>query len=143
MTAGDIPLTAGLPDQGFEGRFVGYSLYDALVGWDLSRSDVAADIKPGLATGWHIDPANNRRWIFELRHGVKFHDGSSCTAADVVWNFDRFTKESAPQFNARQFTFARNPSGTGALPLLAHGAGRAPGTREERRILGHRAHPAS
>ncbi|PZW50913.1 ABC-type transport system substrate-binding protein [Humitalea rosea] len=113
MTAGDIPLTAGIPDQGFEGwRFVGYSLYDALVSWDLSRSDVAADIKPGLATGWHVDPANSRRWIFELRHGVKFHDGSPFTAADVVWNFDRFTKESAPQFNARQFAFARGYLGS-------------------------------
>lgn len=32
MTAGDIPVTTGNPDQGFEGyRFVGYNLYDALV----------------------------------------------------------------------------------------------------------------
>ncbi|MBE9607126.1 ABC transporter substrate-binding protein [Acetobacteraceae bacterium H6797] len=108
MTAGDIPLTAGIPDQGFEGwRFVGYNLYDSLVLWDLSRSDVIADIKPGLASSWHIDPNNSRRWIFELRKDVKFHDGSPLTAADIVWNFERFTKESAPQFNARQFAFAR------------------------------------
>ena len=38
MTAGDIPVTTGNPDQGFEGyRFVGYNLYDAgpacVVGW--------------------------------------------------------------------------------------------------------------
>ena len=58
MTAGDIPITTGTPDQGFEGlRFVGWSLYDALVGWDLSKRDAASDIKPGLATEWHIDPA--------------------------------------------------------------------------------------
>jgi ABC-type transport system substrate-binding protein len=108
MTAGDIPLTAGIPDQGFEGwRFVGYNLYDALVLWDLSRSDVAADIRPGLATSWRIDPNNNLRWIFELRRDVKFHDGSPLTAADIVWNFERFTREGAPQFNARQFAFAR------------------------------------
>ncbi|MBL6081373.1 ABC transporter substrate-binding protein [Belnapia sp. T18] len=108
MTAGDIPLTAGIPDQGFEGwRFVGYNLYDALVSWDLSRSDVIADIKPGLASSWAIDPANNRRWLFTLRRDVKFHDGSPLTAADIVWNFERFTKEGAPQFNARQFAFAR------------------------------------
>jgi peptide/nickel transport system substrate-binding protein len=108
MTAGDVPLTAGIPDQGFEGwRFVGYNLYDALVSWDLSRSDVAADIKPGLATEWHIDPANSRRWLFTLRRDVKFHDGSPFTADDVVWNFGRFAQEGAPQFNARQFAFAR------------------------------------
>jgi len=108
MTAGDIPLTAGMPDQGFEGwRFVGYNLYDSLVLWDLSRGDRAADIKPGLAESWEIDPNNNRRWIFKIRRGVTFHDGSPLTAADIVWNFQRFTVESAPQFNARQFAFAR------------------------------------
>ena len=38
MTAGDIPITTGIPDQGSEGvRFVGYSLYDALVLFDKRR----------------------------------------------------------------------------------------------------------
>jgi hypothetical protein len=41
MTAADIPLTTGQPDQGFEGfRFAGYTIYDALVNWDLSKADV-------------------------------------------------------------------------------------------------------
>lgn len=117
MTAGDIPLTAGIPDQGFEGwRFVGYNLYDSLTLWDLSRSDVVADIRPGLATEWRIDPENNRRWLFTIRRDVRFHDGSPLTAADIVWNFDRFTKESAPQFNARQFAFARPISAISRVP---------------------------
>ena len=51
MTAGDMPVTTGNPDQGFEGfRFVGYNLYDALSTWDLSKRDKPSDIKPGLAT---------------------------------------------------------------------------------------------
>jgi len=50
MTAGDIPDWTGQPDQGFEGyRFVGWSLYDALVNWDLSRSDREAPLTQGLA----------------------------------------------------------------------------------------------
>ena len=62
MTAGDIPITTGIPDQGSEGvRFVGYSLYDALVLFDLSKSDKASDIRPGLATSWQIDPENPKR----------------------------------------------------------------------------------
>ena len=53
MTAADIPLTTGQPDQGFEGyRFAGYTIYDGLVNWDLSKADTLADIKPGLATEW-------------------------------------------------------------------------------------------
>lgn len=112
MTAGDIPVTIGQPDQGFEGyRFVGYSLYDALVLWDLSRSDVSADLRPGLATAWEVDPADTRRWIITLRQGVKWHDGCDFKAQDVLWNFDRISKESAPQFHPKQFAHIRNRTG--------------------------------
>src|ERR1700674_932593 len=87
MTAGDIPDWTGQPDQGFEGyRFVGWSLYDALINWDLSRSDVEASLTPGLATKWSIDPADNRRWIIELRKGAKFHDRCDLDADLVVWD---------------------------------------------------------
>lgn len=107
MTAGDIPVTSGNPDQGFEGfRFVALNLYDALINWDLSRSDRPSTIKPGLATEWHVDPANPRRWLFTLRQGVKFHDGCPFTADDVVWNFGRYD-EKAPQWNPQQFALSR------------------------------------
>jgi len=76
MTAGDLPTTTGNPDQGFEGfRFVGWNLYDALINWDLSQGDRASDIKPGLATEWHIDPANHKRWIFTLDVVVRMLGG--------------------------------------------------------------------
>jgi len=94
MTAGDIPDWTGQPDQGFEGyRFVGWSLYDALINWDLSRSDREAGLTPGLATKWTIDPGNNKRWIIELRKGVKFHDGCDLTADLVVWNIHRLVDD--------------------------------------------------
>lgn len=109
MTAGDVPSTIGQPDQGFEGyRFVGYSLYDPLILWDLSRADVVADLRPGLATSWAVDPADPRRWILQLRQGVKWHDGCDFTAADVVWNFARVTDEKAPQFHPKQFALIRD-----------------------------------
>jgi peptide/nickel transport system substrate-binding protein len=108
MTAGDLPITTGIPDQGFEGfRFVAFSLYDALVGWDLSKFDKAAEVKLGLATSWEIDPANHRRWIFKLRESVAFHDGCPFTADDVVWNLTRYTDNKAPQFDTYQFALTR------------------------------------
>src|SRR6202790_5280038 len=86
MTAADIPLTTGQASQGGEGvRFMGVTAYDALVNWDLSRSDVAATLRPGLALSWSVDPARKTAWTFRLREGVKFHDGSSFTADAVVW----------------------------------------------------------
>ena len=109
MTAGDLPATTGNPDQGFEGyRFVGYNLYDSLVLWDLSKSDKATDIKPGLATEWQVDEANPKRWIFKLRQGVKWHDGCEFTADDVVWNLGYSADQKSPQFNPAQFAQARS-----------------------------------
>jgi len=81
MTADDVPVTTGNPDQGFEGyRFVGYNVYDGLLLWDLSRSDKPSEIRPGLATSHEIDHDDHQRWIAHLRRGVKWHDGCDlCT----------------------------------------------------------------
>ena len=58
MTAADIPYTGGIPDQGFEGyRFIGFSLYDALINWDLSHGERLASLVPGLAESWEVSPA--------------------------------------------------------------------------------------
>ena len=56
MTLADIPVTDGAPDQGTEGiRFMGYTLYDPLVMWDLSSATEPAKLVPGLATKWYQD----------------------------------------------------------------------------------------
>jgi ABC-type transport system substrate-binding protein len=103
MTAADIAYTAGQPDQGFEGfRFVGYPLYDALVRWDLSQGERLPDIVPGLAEAWEVDKNDVHRWIFKLRRGVKFHDGSDFNADAVIWNWDKIRHKEAPQYDVKQ-----------------------------------------
>lgn len=39
---------------------------------------------PGLAPAWHVDPNNDRPWIFTLREAVTFQDGKTMTAEDLV-----------------------------------------------------------
>jgi ABC-type transport system substrate-binding protein len=103
MTAADIPLTHGQPDQGFEGnRFTGLPLYDALTAWDLSRADRPSAVGPNLATEWRVDPNDRTRWVFTLRRGVRFHDGSEFNADAVVWNVRKVLDREAPHFDPRQ-----------------------------------------
>jgi peptide/nickel transport system substrate-binding protein len=113
MTAADIPRTLGQPDQGFEGnRFTGLTMYDGLTMWDLSSSDKPSVLIPGLATEWNVDDKDKTKWIFKLRPGVKFHDGSPFNADAVVWNVDKVLKQSAPQFDPSQVgvTASRMPT---------------------------------
>src|SRR5438874_11672715 len=65
MTASDVPTTTGAPDNGSEGvRFLGYSVYEGLVLWDLKSSDKLADIRPGLAERCEQDPNDKAKWVF-------------------------------------------------------------------------------
>ncbi len=115
MTLAAIPLSNGFPDQGGEGqRFMGITAYNFLCEFDLSRSDRAAPLKPGLATSWEVDPSNPKRWWFTLRQGVKFHDGKVFSAEDVIFSLDRCFKRDAPWFDQR----ANLQAGT-RLPTVA------------------------
>jgi peptide/nickel transport system substrate-binding protein len=99
MTAADVPTATGLPNNGFEGmRFLGYPIFEGLVLWDLTRTDQLAGLRPGLAEKWEQDPADGRTWIFHLRRGVKFHDGTDFNADAVIWNLDRYFNSNSPQY---------------------------------------------
>src|SRR5580698_3203623 len=109
MTASDIPTATGMPNNGFEGmRFLGYPIFEGLVLWDLTRTNQLAPLLPGLAEKWEQDPADNKRWIFHLRHGVKFHDGSDFNADAVIWNLDRYFNTTSPQFEAPSSAMVRS-----------------------------------
>src|SRR5215813_3536857 len=113
MTAADIPRTSGQPDQGFEGnRFTGLTMYDALTMWDLSSADKASVLIPGLSTEWKVDDADKTKWVFKLRPGVTFHDGSPFNADAVVWNVDKVLNKDAVQYDASQvgLTASRMPT---------------------------------
>src|SRR4030088_453781 len=123
MTAADIPTTTGMPNNGWEGmRFLGYPIFEGLVLWDLSHADRRATLRPGLADSWEQGKSDKNTWIFHLRHGVKFHDGTDFNADAVIWNLDRYFKSDSAQFEplASAMTRTRVPVMAGYRKIDDH-----------------------
>jgi peptide/nickel transport system substrate-binding protein len=60
-------------------------IYDTLV----SQKPGTTTLTPGLATSWK-NSGGGKTWTFQLRKGVKFHDGTPFNAAAVCANFNRW-----------------------------------------------------
>jgi oligopeptide/dipeptide ABC transporter ATP-binding protein len=56
-------------------------------------------LKPALATAWRVSD-NGLRVTFDLRKGVKFHDGTPFDAKAAKWNFDRWVGKKRHDFFA-------------------------------------------
>lgn len=61
-----------------------HQMYDALI-----IRDVTGAFEPSLATDWGPSPDDPNVWVFNLRQGVKFHNGNDFTAEDVVFSYNR------------------------------------------------------
>ncbi len=102
-----------------------YNIYDTLIMRDSSAE--TPTFLPGLAESW--EQIDDLTWEFKLREGVKFHDGTTMNADDVVYsmnrvinqedasyatshsyllgNFDRF--EAVDDLTVRAYTFNPEP----------------------------------
>ena len=54
----------------------------------LTRITQSGDVAPALAESWEISP-DGLAYVFHLRRGVRFHDGSRFDANDVAFSLDR------------------------------------------------------
>lgn len=64
------------------------NVYEPLIARDRNFA-----LTPALATNWQ--QTSPRSWRFNLRKGVKFHDGTPFTADDVIFSFDRVRGEAS------------------------------------------------
>jgi peptide/nickel transport system substrate-binding protein len=60
--------------------------YETLVRYNPPGSEEM--LSPGLATSWESNE-NGTEWTFQLREGVKFHDGTDFNAEAVKYSIDR------------------------------------------------------
>jgi peptide/nickel transport system substrate-binding protein len=109
ISLSDVPRMWGGPEGGFEGiRFGGYMVFDALINWDMTKSDAPSALTPGLATNWTVDPTDKKRWLITLREGVTFHDGTPFDVDAAIWNLDSIFKADAPQFHQPRVGLVRS-----------------------------------
>jgi len=79
----DVQNLDPMPSTLLVDRQVLYNLYDSLVAIDKDLK-----IIPSLAESWQTpDP---KTYIFKLRQGVKYHDGTDFNADSVKWNIERY-----------------------------------------------------
>ncbi len=76
-------------------------LYDGLVHF----KDGSTELEPWLAERWTIS-SDGLVYTFQLRRGVKFHDGTPFNAAAVVFSVLRQTDKKHPYYNTGTFAYA-------------------------------------
>jgi len=84
------------PGAALEGTspLIARQVFDTLVAW----REGSTEIEPALATRWNAS-RDGLVWSFNLREGVKFHDGSPLTAQEVAASFERQMKPEAQGAN--------------------------------------------
>ena len=80
---------------------IAVNVYDGLV----RNTPGTLEIEPALATDWTISD-DGLEYIFNLREGVTFHDGTPFNAEAVKFNFDRMLDESHPFASTGPFPLA-------------------------------------
>ena len=73
------------PVPGYEAFWVSNNVFNALVNLGPLPD---LEIIPDLAESWDIQDGG-KTYLFHLRKGVTFHDGSNFNATVAKWNFDR------------------------------------------------------
>ncbi len=88
-------------DFGNQGSQIYFSTFDPLILKDYSQP--GANFISGLATAW--EQTSPTEMVLTLRDGVKFHNGDTMTADDVVFSFERILNDMTPEFAGihRQF----------------------------------------
>jgi peptide/nickel transport system substrate-binding protein len=70
----------------------------SIVGEYLTYSSPTGQLRPWLATSWRPN-GNATVWTFQIRRGVRFHNGRQLTADDVVATFKVLTRKTSAAFS--------------------------------------------
>jgi len=78
-------------------RVVHYNMLEGLL-----KVDRNGKVVPALAKSYNISK-DGREYTFHLYQGIKFHDGSPCTAEDVKFSFERLLDPKTAAVNRKYY----------------------------------------
>jgi peptide/nickel transport system substrate-binding protein len=114
-TAGTLRIGAPPADGSLEPpllQSLGALAVSHMAGEQLVFADKNSRLVPRLATSWKSSN-NAKRWTFQIRKNVRFHDGTPLTADDVVATFKRLlTKDSQAQSSYKGVIVGVRKTGT-------------------------------
>lgn len=92
-----IGITAGMTTDSLDPATITNSM-PLLVCWQTMNNLVEIDVDskpvPELAESWEPAP-DAKKWVFQLRRGVEFHNGKTLTAEDVLFSIGRHMSEDS------------------------------------------------
>jgi len=96
---------------------VGHLIYNSLL-----RGDERVRLRPELAQDWRM--LDDRTYVFDLRKGVKFHNGQPLTAADVKFTYESILSADSlsPKRGSLKPLRAIEQTGTHQLRFHLHAA---------------------
>lgn len=99
-----------------EGNNVILSTYQGLVTYAPGTSTIVGQ----LATSWTLSP-DRLTYTFQLRPGIKFHDGTPFTSKSVVASFDRrLAVNQAPAYMLKPIASMQTPAALTLVVKLKH-----------------------
>jgi peptide/nickel transport system substrate-binding protein len=81
-----------------------YMAHDGLI---RAKRESATEFEPALAEDWEVSE-DGLKWVFHLRDGVTFHDGTPFDADAVVFNFARIIDPDHPSHTADMASGSQN-----------------------------------
>lgn len=105
----DVAVTDPLYTTAWISTIHGTMVWESLFAWDSKLQ-----AKPQMAKAWSTSP-DGLTWRFTLREGLKFHDGSPVTTADVIPSLRRWMAIDAMAKKAAAVTVAMTPLDDGTF----------------------------
>ena len=95
-------------------HMVSRQVYEGLV-----TPGISMEILPQLAESWDATSADT--WVFNIRKGVKFHDGSSLKASDIAFSINRAKTAPSDMVDLIKSIKSAKATGDHTLEIITEG----------------------